>query len=66
MAKKWLQKASEKMQQKGTVGSFSKKARKAGMSTEGYAAKIMKSKNAPAHLRQQANFARNAGKSRGR
>jgi hypothetical protein len=67
MAAKWLQEAAAKMKQKGTVGKFSAKAKKAGMSTQGYAAKIMKAKNASPTLRKEANFARNAGKaSRGR
>lgn len=61
---KWIQKATEKMKKKGTIGDFSAKAKKAKMSTQGYAAKVLSNKNASPTLKREANFARNVGKSR--
>lgn len=55
---KWLQKASDKMEQKGTKGLFSRAAARAGMSTEAFAAK---EKNSPdPKMRKRATFAQNA------
>lgn len=43
-------------------GKFTAKAKRAGMSVQEYARKVMANPNAPAALRKQANFARNAKK----
>lgn len=43
-------------------GKFTAKAKRAGMSVQEYARKVMSNPNAPAALRKQANFARNAKK----
>jgi hypothetical protein len=58
---KWIQKATKKMEQKGTVGSFSAKAKRKGMSTKAYANWVMRNSKNP-KLRKQANFARNVSK----
>ena len=59
-AAKWMQKATKRMERKGTEGEFSEKAKRAGMSTLEYANKVLSNPNAPADLKKQANFARNA------
>jgi len=41
----WVQKSVEEMEKKGTVGLFTKKAKKAGMSTTAYAKKVLNKKN---------------------
>ena len=56
---KWIQKATKKMEKKGTVGSFSAKAKRKGMTTLQYARWVMKNSKDP-KLRKQANFAINA------
>lgn len=58
---KWLQKASKEIEDKGTEGVFSAKAKKAGMSTKEYAAHVMANKDDfdPKTIKQ-ANFAKNA------
>lgn len=43
-------------------GKFTAKAKRQGMSVQAYAKKVMSNPNAPAGLRKQANFARNAKK----
>ena len=65
MAKKWIQKATKRMKKKGTVGSFSRAAKRAGMSTSAFATKVLKkgSKYSGA-MKKKANFARNVGKSK--
>lgn len=63
--KKWMQKAATKMKKKGTVGSFSAKAKRAGKSTLAYANYVLAHKGQfSAATIKQANFARNAIKSR--
>jgi ABC-type uncharacterized transport system substrate-binding protein len=63
MAKKWIQKAKTKMVKKGTVGAFSRKAKKAGMSTASYARKVTKKgSRASSATKKQANFAKNVRK----
>jgi hypothetical protein len=42
MAKKWLQDASAEMARKGTEGSFTKQAKKAGETPEEFAATVLK------------------------
>ncbi|MBU2118781.1 MAG: hypothetical protein KJ954_14430 [Alphaproteobacteria bacterium] len=60
MKKNWIQKATKKMEQKGTTGAFSAKAKKAGMSTAAYASKVLKKgSTASPSTKKQANFARN-------
>lgn len=55
---KWLQKATDKMEQKGTKGLFKRAAERAGMSTAEFAAK---EKNSPdKKMRERATFAQNA------
>jgi hypothetical protein len=65
MAKRWIQSAVKRMKKKGTVGSFSRAAKRAGMSTSAYANKVLKkgSKASPA-MKKKANFAKNVGKSK--
>lgn len=60
---KWIQKARAKMKAKGTIGSFSRAAKKAGKNTAAFAASVLKkgSKASPA-MRKKANFARNVRK----
>ena len=63
MAKKWIQAATDRMEKKGTKGTFSKAADKAGMSTGAYADKVLsKSSKASPALKKKANFARNVAK----
>ena len=55
---KFLQKASERMEAKGTKGLFRRAAERAGMSTAAFAAK---EKNSPdPKMRKRATFAQNA------
>ena len=55
---KWLQKATDKMEQKGTKGLFKRAAERAGMSTAEFA---VKEKNSPdPKMRKRATFAQNA------
>jgi len=56
---KWMQAAAEKMKEKGTVGSFTKAAHKAGKSVSQFANMKHTGKMA-----QKANFARNAAKAK--
>ena len=58
MANKWIQKATSKHE-----GLFSRKAKKAGMSTSAYAAK---EKNAPGRLGKEARLAQTLSKLRKR
>jgi plasmid stability protein len=57
---KWLQKATARMEKKGTKGAFSAEAKRHGMSTEQYARKILSSKNATPLQKKRAVFALNA------
>jgi hypothetical protein len=62
MAKHWIQKAVKKMKKKGTVGSFTAAASRAGMGVQAYANKVLSKKShASAAMKKKANFARNAG-----
>ena len=58
--KAWIQHASDRMEEKGTKGEFSAKAKSAGMSTLAYANKVLADDQADAALKKQANFAKNA------
>lgn len=60
---KWIQKSVEKMKRKGTEGSFTRIAKRMGMSTEEAASHIMAHKDRyPAGTIKKANFARNVAK----
>lgn len=60
MAKeKWMQKASEKMEEKGTKGSFTRAAKKAGKSVAEYA---KEEEHAPGKMGMKARFAERAQK----
>lgn len=60
MGGKWIQAAVDKMEKKGTTGSFSRAADKAGMSTQAYAKKELASPKASGKMKKRANFALNA------
>jgi len=61
--KKWIQKATARMKKKGTVGSFSRAAKKAGMSTSAFATKVLaKGSRYSTAMKKKANFARNVKK----
>jgi|TARA_R110000824_G_scaffold137453_1_gene301571 hypothetical protein len=63
----WIKSATDAMDKKGTVGVFSAKAKRAGMSTKKYAKKTIvrlkgkKKTKTQTKLLRQAVFARNAG-----
>jgi len=59
MPEKWMQKAAERMKEKGTVGKFTKAAHRAGKSVSEFANMKHTGK-----LAKEANFARNAAKAR--
>jgi hypothetical protein len=66
MAEKWMQKASEEMEKKGTKGSFTRSAKRAGESVGKYAEE---KKHAKGKLGRRARFAlaaRKASRGRGR
>jgi hypothetical protein len=56
----WIGKAVEGMKKKGTMGSFSKAAEHADMSTMAFAHKEMMSEKASPSMKKKANFALNA------
>ncbi len=63
MAGKWIQSATERMEKKGTKGSFRGIAERMGMSTAGAAKKIMANKDEYSAAKvKKANFARNVAK----
>ena len=62
---KWIQEATKKMEKKGTVGSFSAKAKRKGMTTLQYARWVMKNSK-DSKLRKQANFAINDWRAMGK
>ncbi len=60
MAKHWIQGAVNEMKKKGTVGSFSAAAKRAGKSTAQEASSVLKSgSHASAKMKKKAQFARN-------
>lgn len=60
---KWIQKATEKMKSKGTEGSLTAAAHKAGYSsTMEYAQHEKSSPNASGKMKKKANFALNVNK----
>lgn len=61
MAEKWMQAAREKMEEKGTVGSFTRAAKRAGKSVGELA---REKKHAPGVMGKKARFALAARKAR--
>lgn len=61
-AEKWIQKASTRMEQKGTKGSFKRAAARAGMDTRAFTRKVLNDPNASPAMKKKANFARNVMK----
>lgn len=60
MASKWIQAATDKMEEKGTKGSFRRIARRMGKSTGEAARHVMAHKeDYPSSTVKKANFARN-------
>jgi hypothetical protein len=59
MADRWMQKAGERMKAKGTVGSFTRAAHKAGKGVQEFA---RKKKHAGGKMGKKANFALVAGR----
>lgn len=60
MANKWIQKATQRMKAKGTTGSFSKQAERAGMTTKQFANKVLSNKDDYSSTTvKRANFAKN-------
>lgn len=65
MAKKWIQKAKAKMKSSGTIGSFSKAAKKVGESALSFANKVLTPKSkASSSMKKKAVFAKNVSKSK--
>lgn len=62
MAGKWIQDASERMKKKGTTGSFTAAANRAGEGVQAFAAHELASPNASPAMKKKANFARNMGR----
>lgn len=63
--KNWIQAAREKMEEKGTVGSFSKAAKKAGKSTSAMTSSVLKKgSKASSAMKKKAQFAKNMAKIR--
>jgi len=59
--KKWMQAAAERMEEKGTKGEFSRKAKRAGMTTLQYAKHVLANKDRySTKTVRQAVFAKNA------
>ena len=61
--KKWMQHAAAEMKRKGTVGAFTKKAKRAGKSVAAEAKSVLKKgSKASTKTKRQAVFALNARK----
>ena len=60
MGKNWIGKAVRSMEHRGTAGSFSAAADKAGMDTAEYARKELANPKASTKMKKRANFALNA------
>lgn len=59
MAKKWIQKARSSMEKRGTVGSFTKAAKRAGMTVSQYTSHVLKKgSKASAKMKKKAGFAK--------
>jgi len=59
---KWIQGAVSRMREKGTIGSFRRASKNAGMSTRSFAQQTMNSDTASPSMKKKANFAINVGK----
>jgi len=59
MAKKFLQKARASMGRKGTVGAFTKSAKKAGEGVQEHASHVLANPKASERDRKRAQFAQN-------
>lgn len=59
MAEKFLQKARESMEKKGTVGAFTASSKKAGQSVQGHASSVLADPSASAKQKKRAQFAKN-------
>jgi hypothetical protein len=59
---KWIQSAVTKMKKKGTIGLFSKAAKRAGKPTLTYAHSVLSNPNSSPTMRKRAQFAINANK----
>ncbi|MBU6231669.1 hypothetical protein KGP36_03290 [Patescibacteria group bacterium] len=57
---KWLQAARERMERKGTVGKFTRRAKKSGRSVGSEAQHVLHSSSASGTEKKEANFARMA------
>jgi hypothetical protein len=57
----FIQKANKRMEQKGTKGLFTRKAKAAGMGVQEYARHILSSVHASATLKKEASFAKAMG-----
>lgn len=63
MAEKFLQKARQRMEEKGTVGSFTKSAKKSGQSVQAHAHSVLaKGSHASPLEKKRAVFAENMKK----
>ncbi len=60
--KKWIQSAVKNIEARGTKGTFSKAAKRAGLSTSAFATKVLNNPKASATLKKRANFAKNVAK----
>lgn len=60
--KHWIQAAVDRMKKKGTVGSFTAAANRAGKSVQAYASKVLASDSASPAMKKKANFAKNVAK----
>jgi hypothetical protein len=61
--KKWIQKARQRMEEKGTVGAFTRSAKKSGQSVGAHAASVLKKGSGASALeKKRAVFARNMRK----
>jgi len=66
MSKKFIQKAVAKMKAKGTVGKFSRAAKKEGESTLEHAKEVKRNPKASTKVKREAQFAINMQKIRKR
>lgn len=64
MADNWVQNAVGRMAKKGTIGSFKRSAKSAGISTMSFAKQEVQSPTASTKMKRKAQFAINANKGR--
>lgn len=60
--KKWIQKAVNKMKQKGTVGTFTKAAKAHHMGVMEYAREVVSNPNVSGRMKKRAQFVMNVNK----